>query len=263
MTNWKINSGIIIGTEHVFAKSNRQDFCKTISTKKGIFGIVCDGCSSTTNAEVGSALLGRFALKTLHQLTFNNVEEYKLELQSKLENFLKCLTDLMADSESDKVDFIQNYLLTTMIFCVVIEDKIIVGYAGDGIIIVETNETKLTNRINQNNYPHYLAYNIVPKEYLLAIEPNDIVIEEYSVNDVKSIVIATDGLDPLFEKKLIDEVYRTSDRQLQRKFNIWQNKKMFSDDVSCIVFEKDYEGTKLEETNEHSESENSISEQID
>lgn len=260
MTNWMVNSGIIIGTEHVFAKSNRQDFCKVVTTDDGIFGIVCDGCSSTTNAEVGSALIGQFILKTLRQLTFDNEGKYKLELRSKLLNFLNSLTDLMADSVSEKVDFIQNYLLTTIIFCVIKKDKIVVGYAGDGIILIETNGKKLIDRINQNNYPHYFVYNIVPKEYLLSNEPNEIIIEEYLVSDIESVVIATDGLDPLFEKDLIEEVYKTSGRQLQRKLNIWQNKKIFGDDVSCIVFEKKNEEVQSEETNGHNESENSISE---
>lgn len=236
---WNISEAIIIGTEHIFAKSNRQDFCRSIVTDKGIFGVVCDGCSSGKYSETGAVLTGQFLLKTFQQLQISDIDVFKYELQSKLKLFFENLVSLMFETDDDKVTFIQDFLLTTFIFCIITNDRVLIGSAGDGITVIKVNGEISTNKIDHDNMPHYYAYNIVPPQYLSLDVKSDIKIEEYLVNEVESIIIGTDGLEPVLDKSLIDRLYKTNGRQLQRKFNVWQNKdKMFSDDVSCIVFEK-------------------------
>ena len=62
----------------------------------------------------------------------------------------------------------------------------------------------------------------------------------YPVSPVDRLVIASDGLIPALKAGKLPDIFGTKKRQLQRLFNVWQQKeKLFYDDVSCIVFEKE------------------------
>lgn len=244
--NWNTNKAIIIGNEHVFAKTNRQDFCGFINEEDKISGVICDGCSSGSHSEVGASLLGMYILKLLNRLEISDdLNVYRINIQVQLESFIYSLMNLMFNSTIDKVYFVNEYLLTTFTFCVITDDKLIIGHAGDGIIAIKQNGLLSIENVNHDNKPHYLAYNLVPEEVLDSVKvKSDIDISSYKTSEIDSVIIASDGIEPLIEKNLITELYGNKGRKLQRKFNIWQNSKMFSDDASCIVFEKILEDDK-------------------
>lgn len=69
----------------------------------------------------------------------------------------------------------------------------------------------------------------------------------YAATGVDSVIIATDGIGPLFDMwrgaanstGRAFELYGHKGRQLQRKINVIQTKEnLFHDDVACIVFEQ-------------------------
>ena len=115
------------------------------------------------------------------------------------------------------------------------EDRTIIGRCGDGVII----KNQVPEIVDQEGKPSYLAYGNVPRE-MLTCEPSKLeYIKITEIQDCDSLVIASDGLTPIIGTDKESELYGTSGRQLQRRFNVWQmNEKIFSDDVSCIVFER-------------------------
>lgn len=254
---WTKSSAIHIGTDHIYAKTNRQDTVLTYQDDKITCGVVCDGCSSGENSELGAYLIANLVMKILRNLPPVVSEEIlSTMLTMEITHMFSIVTGRIfgwpdaIDGVKEIVNFIENHFLSTFVFCIVRHDKdleedneIIIGQSGDGIII--TNG--IVNVIDQANSPHYIAYNNVPKDFLAGngTKLRGIEIEILPEDEVSSIVIASDGLLPLLEMNMGEELFGTKKRQLQRKINVLQNKqKMFHDDISCVVFEKMLEVTE-------------------
>jgi serine/threonine protein phosphatase PrpC len=150
---------------------------------------------------------------------------------------------LSKTSVQEQISFLKEFMLSTCLFCVIIDNKIIIGHCGDGVIIVN-DDIRILDQIGS---PHYIAYKNIPKE-VLETNPSNLdffKIEEYDFTKINKIVIGSDGIQPLVDKKMISDLYGTQKRQLQRKFNVWQQNKLFGDDATCIVIEKNEKEIKL------------------
>jgi len=234
---WTAQAASIIGFEHQFVRTNKQDFCKVVQTEDITIGIVCDGCSSGKFSEVGSTLIGYYVLQCLREYSYESDVELELFVQNKLIKFLDDLMNLMQFKDDDRVHFVENCLSSTVIFCVIKGDYVYIGHCGDGIYIVNRGEKSEVVNIDQDNLPHYLAYHCVPPEALMGIDLlKGISVQQYNFDDIDSVIIGSDGIEPLLSKNMVTELLHTKGRQLQRKFNVWHE--MFSDDASCVVFEK-------------------------
>jgi hypothetical protein len=245
-----MNSASIIGVNHIWDRSNRQDFVITAEKNGYLYGVVCDGCGSGSNSEFGACLIGNALLHRL--MTYGGIylEEGKMSLictsiQANLKSTLEAIMFHVLAVESNsatKVKFIENQLLSTFLFFIADNGngKVIVGSCGDGIIITD-NDIRV---IDQSDMPHYIAYDLVPKDRLM-IQAHDLTGVTASLLEVKKVVIATDGVQPLLNSDTWQQVlYGTTGRQLQRKFNVLQTKdKLFDDDASCIVLEQVEEQT--------------------
>jgi len=250
--SWIINKAIVAGTDHTFVKLNCQDFCRVeaneLQTK--ICGVVCDGCSSGTMSEVGAMLMGQYLLNFLMHLDFAYFDDESLQniVQSRIVRFVNDIMDsVMYDSHiKEKVSFLEHNMMATFIFCVIDKDKIFIGRCGDGVIILND----IVKVIDENDRPSYIAYNCIPQNYkqnpFVTAEPVPSIQVQVDQIFATKIVIATDGLRAAIVNNLTPELYGATKRQLQRKFNVWQMQdKIFSDDTSCIVFEKVIEQSKV------------------
>ncbi|MBN2535433.1 MAG: protein phosphatase 2C domain-containing protein [Spirochaetales bacterium] len=239
---WNVNSAVIIGNEHERMKRNRQDFCGYFLPgepgQKRYGGVICDGCSAGIYSEVGAALIGNLILNLMKTVDIAKPDVFSSSFEDHIIHFIRQLIlCLKISSGPDKIGFIHHFLLTTFIFAVIEEDRIIIGRSGDGVIVIN-DQVKI---IDQQGKPHYIAYREIPQEYFK--EPrgivNDFSVNMYSASSINRFVIASDGLFPAIKAQKLPELFGTEKRQLQRKFNVWQQKeKFFYDDVSCIVFNK-------------------------
>jgi serine/threonine protein phosphatase PrpC len=241
MIKWTVNSATIIGRDHELTKKNRQDFLTTYVSHNTIIGVVCDGCGESQYSEVGASLIGTFVVNYFKLYTRQSLSiDFKQSLESCFSDFLfslqRCLLLYANQQVLDQISFLKEFMLSTCLFCVILEDKMIVGHCGDGVVI---NNDEIKN-IDQKGKPEYIAYKNIPKE-VLETNPSELKffeIEVLDLNKVNKIVIGTDGIVPIIEKSMVSQLYGTQKRQLQRKFNLWQQEKLFGDDASCIVFEK-------------------------
>jgi hypothetical protein len=240
---WKVHHAYMIGCDHEHQKKNRQDFCHVIvpsgRAKERYCGIVCDGCSEGLYSETGAALLGTLLLNFLCTTTISDELVLRLSIEKLVGRFIgQLITSIGIKDQDLKAGFIKHFLLSTFIFVVIHNNGIVIGNAGDGIIVIN-NEISI---IDQEGTPHYLSYRSVPKDFMTPDYPahDDLSIRLLKEKEVYRVVIATDGLKPLIERKRTEELFGTEKRQLQRKFNLWQQKeKLFHDDVACIVCEKE------------------------
>jgi len=245
--NWNLNSALIIGRDHELAKKNRQDALTFFKEKDKIIGVICDGCGESQFSEIGSSLLSIFTLNLLKQIEYEIVESsitfqehikilIKRQLETEISRFIqKTMQTLLIETTIEEIDFIKDYFLSTILFFIINENLSVVGHCGDGVIIVNKN----IYSVNQSGSPHYISYKCIPKE-VLDKQPSELEyfnIETYPTNSISHIIIGSDGLEPIINANLMDHLLETQKRQLQRRFNIWQQQKMFGDDVSCIVVE--------------------------
>ena len=248
--NWNTNLAIHVGRDHEFKKVNLQDYVTVQEDDKAIIGVICDGCSEGKHSEVGASLIGIFIARLLSILThrnlaFNDKELLKRIIEDELLLFFKKSLDTvklsMALNPVESVNFIKNYFLTTLVFCVILkeEKKIIIGNSGDGVVVKNYDVFKKY----QNDKPHYLAYQVIPKHYLekLPSEIESLNIDIFSDGEMlHKVIISSDGLEPFIEKHSVEELYGKKGRQLQRLINKIQNtEKIFFDDISLITFEND------------------------
>jgi len=239
---WEIHSAKIIGSEHERTKRNRQDFCGFFlprqSDQNRYGGVICDGCSAGDYSEVGAALLGNLVLNLIKKGDITKPDAFGVYCEKNITRFIQKLTSLLKyNNKTDIVYFIHQFLLSTFIFAVIDEEIIVIGRSGDGVIIVNDEVTI----IDQQGKPNYIAYREIPLDFFegFSCPVDDFSIQSYSVSSVDKVVIASDGIIPILKTEKYKEIFGTSKRQLQRKFNVWQQKeKVFFDDVSCIVFEK-------------------------
>jgi len=238
--SWIVNKAIVTGTDHTFVKLNCQDFCRveTNELQTKICGIVCDGCSSGMMSEVGAMLIGQYFLNFLMRLDCANLDDEGLQVivQPWIEGFIDDIATavIFGSNIKEKVSFLEHNMMATFIFCVIDNDKIFIGRCGDGVIILNDD----VQVIDENDRPSYVAYNCIPREYKQS-NSLPVTVQVDQIFTTNKIVIATDGLRAAITNNLTSELYGTTKRQLQRKFNVWQMQdKIFSDDTSCIVFEK-------------------------
>jgi len=234
--NWIVNKASIIGRDHELAKRNCQDFCEFKQTEDVIAGVVCDGCSEGKFSEVGATLLGKLILDRLaHCSKFEDSGLVGFYIQVEIKNFISSLMSFFCESEDEKVRFVVDHLLATLLFCYITNENVFIGNAGDGVIIKDDN----VNIIDQNSQPYYPAYRSIKKEYLTVKDSSVGFITAEQITNLRRIVIGSDGIIPLINQNKVNELFGTKARQLQRKFNVWSDKdKMFYDDASCIVFER-------------------------
>jgi hypothetical protein len=268
VVSWKSNKAMVIGRDHSLFRVNRQDFCDTLDDEGDLYGIVCDGCGSGAYTEVGASLIGNLVLRllpTLNLQQFNSpfaiqytndpelqrmTDISKSQISRFIESqvtttvyaFIERLTRNLQlytfiqnkDKIVEKMQFINDYLLTTIIFSIVLRDYVVIGHCGDGVVIVDDDVTV----IDQGGSPHYLMYNNVPKEALQSTpsQLQGLKIDIYDTKKISKIAIGTDGLTPLVDNKTTNELFGVS--RLQRKFNMWSNQKVFFDDAACVIFEK-------------------------
>lgn len=244
---WSVNSAVIIGNEHERTKRNRQDFCGYFlpaeTGRRRYGGVICDGCSAGIYSEVGAALIGTLILNLIKAGDIAKPDVFSGYFEDNISRFIQHLVrSIKVSSEKDKINLIHHFLLTTFIFVVIEEERIVIGRSGDGVIIINHD----VNIIDQQGKPHYIAYREIPQEYFTGSPSalDDFSITLYPASPVNSLVIASDGLVPVVQEQKLPEIYGTKKRQLQRKFNVWQQKdRLFYDDAACIVFEKREEET--------------------
>jgi len=243
MKNWVINSATIVGRDHILTKKNRQDFLVYREFEDLKIGVVCDGCGEGEYSEVGASLIGTFTLNfLLNHFKPNVLPVAQAFLPLSTEYLEQCITFFIKSLsimlyERQEILFVKDFMLSTCLFCVIDKENITIGYCGDGVIIINDKARIL----DQKGAPHYIAYKNIPKE-ALEKQPtslNFFTIETYKQSEIEKVVIGSDGVVPIVESSIISQLqlYGTKKRQLQRKFNIWHEEKLFCDDATCIVFE--------------------------
>ena len=206
----------IIGDEHDYC----QDYAIAGSFNDKNFAVVCDGCSSANDSDLGARLLALAFKQSVFDLSFNS-ETFPLD-QLRRNLMTSCLAAQAITHIHDQSFY------ATIVGAVQEDNNVWVWMQGDGVFAVKHRDGKVSIYSSNNhkfNAPAYLAYlwdkhdtdgysrmgeeTINSKIVLLdgARIENTIIdtfpseayrstyLMKFDVNDIESVVLFSDGID--------------------------------------------------------------------
>lgn len=190
-----IAGGSIRGRRHESKGINNQDAFAWRYSDNTIIAVVCDGCGSSRNSEVGAKLGARLAvealriwLPVLHEApAVTALEQVRVHL---LEQFGK----LVKEMGDDPLKTILNYFLFTIVGAVITPEKVVTFTHGDGVLAINDDYAHL---VYPDNAPPYLTYELV-RDHL---DPSIHEHLKFKVHweghpeEVQHLLIGSDGVD--------------------------------------------------------------------
>ena len=247
--------GSIIGRNHVLAGKNNQDAYRVVANEKFIIAVVCDGCGSGKHSEVGAKLGAQMVITAIADLLNQGLAISEAEFWHVLKiNLLKKMTDFIAIANEDPesvMEFVNNYLLFTIVGFVITPTETVTFSMGDGAIAINGKLTQIP--AYTDNAPPYLAYGLYRPD---AVEFE--IRDRIPTSELKSILIATDGIDDLVKVEEVNQFWQ-EDRYfknpdaIRRKLAMlnreevkpdWQKRELIkrsgvlSDDTTLIVIRR-------------------------
>jgi len=192
----------------VVESDNSQDAASILFGKHHMIAVVTDGCSGThdklratchSSNEVGSRLMAylvsNFALKLATTNPSLTGEAFLMKLNDKVRKSLNVMLRTFCGSDRLRREmFINDFLMTTVLGCVVSESRFLVFHSGDGVIAVNGDIKDL-----ENNAGQYLANDLIARSDPTEPLPPPLVsslklCHSGMTCELVSIFLATDGL---------------------------------------------------------------------
>jgi serine/threonine protein phosphatase PrpC len=256
---FKCTSGSIIGRNHVLVNKNNQDAYRVMVQDRFIAAVVCDGCSGGIHSEVGAKLGARMLTEMIADLlspdlsqdSHPNLGISEPEFWQILKiNLLKKFKDFVTITSGD-MEFVNDYLLFTIVGALITPRETVTFYMGDGAIALNGKLYQIPPY--PDNAPPYLAYGLYRAD---AIDFK--ICHRIPTSEVESILIATDGIDDLIEVESVEqfwqeERYFKNPDALRRKLAMlnreevkpdWQKRELIkrsgvlSDDTTFVVIRR-------------------------
>ncbi|AFY74303.1 hypothetical protein Syn7502_02300 [Synechococcus sp. PCC 7502] len=190
----EIAGGSITGRNHTVVGKNNQDAYFSISNDQFAIAVVCDGCGSGKDSEVGAKIGVRLVVEEVAdqlqiqpQLNQEFWEQVKLNVLEQLQGIAKLLSGNCSEFISQ---IINDYLLFTIVGVVITPIETVTFSIGDGIVFVN-GEVSYAGKF-PDNAPPYLAYGLYHAD-LIDFHIHD----RLPTGEVKSILIGTDGVADL------------------------------------------------------------------
>lgn len=200
MDKLEVAGGSIIGRDHVRTGKNCQDAYFWKESAGVLVAVVCDGCGSSDNTEVGAQVGAKIVVESTLRHYLNHPERFPYAAMAKNQGLqmvkwsvltkIQSLADDMAGSFSENIS---QYFLFTVLGVILDPkaDKAFVFGCGDGTFYVNGVPTTIPS---PNNAPAYLCYNLVETNQP---DPQLGMLWMGSFESVKSMLIGTDGVADL------------------------------------------------------------------
>jgi hypothetical protein len=238
-----IREGIVAGRNHILDGRNCQDALRHSAFEVGedsyMVGVVADGCGGGKYSEVGAQLAVQFIPSAVRDLVQQQVaiEAIPTLLYSQCIQLFKDLVDSYPFAEiSERIRFVDQHLLFTLIGFLITPEESIVFAAGDGVVVIN-DEVYLRE---QNNTPMYIGYHLIDPQYLdrqASTLPTSFDLYNVPTRTLKRLAIGSDAW--LQEPLLLGQIWGMKTAAgLQLHLNRWSNAQHFKDDASMIVVER-------------------------
>jgi Protein phosphatase 2C len=188
----------VCGARHRLTARNRQD--AALATTDGAAGIavVCDGCGSMPNSEIGAQLgvsMWTAAVSaTLAQRKDIGDRHFWLQASQHVLGAMRAVvTALCGDKpDADRQHWTLNHLLFTSMVAVVYHDQVAIWAIGDGLYAIDGVATVVSAA---DNAPAYLAYELLATSDRQPLD--QATLHTGAVTGDGFVAVATDGLRDL------------------------------------------------------------------
>ncbi len=214
-------AGSVRGYEHSRLGRNNQDACAFAVGEERILALVCDGCGSGRNSEVGAQVGARLLLAALRRRAEERPQErFERTLERARKEVLRRLAWLARRLGGPRTAAVRDYLLFTVVGVAIDPNETVVFALGDGLAAVNGELVRLQF---SENKPPYLGYGLIPRalsDPALGCQGFSLIARRATA-DVDSLLIATDGLGDLPGEELAafwdDDLVLKNPQAIQRR----------------------------------------------
>ena len=197
--------GSIIGRNHVATGKNNQDAYRVVLRSQFVVAVVCDGCGSGKYSEVGAQLGAKIVTDAIADLLDQGLAISNPNFWDILKtNLFQKLIDIVAianDAQESVMEFVNDYLLFTIVGAVITANETMTFSMGDGAIAVNGKLTQIP--AYPDNAPPYLSYGLYRPD-AVSFE----ICDRLATSEVESILIATDGIDDLIAVEDVSQFWQ-------------------------------------------------------
>jgi serine/threonine protein phosphatase PrpC len=197
--------GSVIGRNHVATGKNNQDAYRVVLRSQFVVAVVCDGCGSGKYSEVGAQLGSKIVTDAIADLLDQGMAISNPNFWDILKtNLFQKLIDIVAianDAQESVMEFVNDYLLFTIVGAVITASETVTFSMGDGAIAVNGKLTQIP--AYPDNAPPYLAYGLYRPD-AVSFE----ICDRLATSELESILIATDGIDDLIAVEDVSQFWQ-------------------------------------------------------
>jgi hypothetical protein len=224
MQGFRVAGASVPGTDHIMPGEpgwkNNQDSYAWFRTDNAFVAIVCDGCGSMPQSDVGAQLLATYMARTaVRGVDFGLTPETTLDyLAEHATDFITSIVSMMG---GNKVADASRYFLFTTLGVLVTPERTLVFSIGDGVYAVNGEVTVIEQY--KNNAPPYIGYRVTGGTGTMDLRFQ--VRADIPTAEVSSILIGTDGVADLM--KVAELPLPGTEEPVGPLSQFWTNEKFF------------------------------------
>ena len=195
---FEIAGGSVPGRSHLLAGKCNQDAFHWGVEERSLVAVVCDGCGSGAESEVGSALGARLVVaEVARAIGLGGDLDSPALWEEVRKNVLDRLSDLVGAMGGKRSVLVSELFLFTVVGLAVSADRAVIFAAGDGLFAVGDEVTRLGPF--PRNEPPYLGYGLLDEDPLGPSSPRLLVHRSFPASVLDTVLLGTDGAADLLD----------------------------------------------------------------
>lgn len=192
--------GSVLGTDHRRTGRNNQDAWRFVTAERAFAAIVCDGCGSHPDSEVGAKLGVRMLAQRFLQQALRDPQNFVEHLLDPLLDTVLALQQIVGAVGISSSELVYDGLLFTFVAVVASAEVTACFAIGDGVAFL--NGVRLPFATYADNAPPYLGY-AMTGDALKRLRRDLAVLQILPTKDLNSFLIGTDGVSDLIEAEAL------------------------------------------------------------
>lgn len=189
---FEIAGGSVSGRSHLLAGKGNQDAYHWSIEERSLVAVVCDGCGSGAQSEVGAAIGARLVVAGVSRaIALGGAVDSAALWEEVRANVLARLSDLVSAMGGKRSRLVSEMFLFTVVGLAAAADRAVIFAAGDGLFAVGDDVERLGPFAR--NEPPYLGYGLLEEDPLGPSSPRLLVHRAFSTSELDTVLLGTDG----------------------------------------------------------------------
>lgn len=195
---FEIAGGSVPGRSHLLAGKCNQDAFHWAVEERSLVAVVCDGCGSGAESEVGAAIGARLMVAEVGRAIALGGDLDSFDLWDGVRrSVLARLSDLVAAMGEKRSVLVSELFLFTVVGLAVSADRAVIFAAGDGLFALGGEVVRLGPF--PRNEPPYLGYGLLDEDPLGPSTPRLVVHRSLPASALGTVLLGTDGAADLLD----------------------------------------------------------------